>query len=336
METIQTVASTIESASGAPLSGNIKIIPNGVFEYDASLGRVKVLPIEIIVKVLNGEIVDDAGNAATISLAPTNGAGHDVLSIAYKAVFNLAGVAPWIETWDLPAGTGTIELTDVTILDTTAVAVLPVGATGADGAQGIQGATGATGATGAQGAVGATGATGATGAQGIQGIQGIQGVAGSSNQAPVQTHLTTTSSQVLLRGVRVDLVGLTATITPSTSTKRIKISVRWNGEGTSVFSQESVFGIRRNGVDIGNPAKAGLRTSGIATLAQGYWGNAASTADSCTYEYIDSPAANTPLTYTATIVSQYSQTLYNQRTASDSNRGIQERITSTITLEEID
>jgi len=47
METIQTVTSTIESASGVPLSGNIKIIPNGVFEYDATSGRVKVLPIKV-------------------------------------------------------------------------------------------------------------------------------------------------------------------------------------------------------------------------------------------------------------------------------------------------
>jgi len=326
METIQTVTSTIESASGVPLSGNIKIIPNGVFEYDAPSGRVKVLPIEIIVKVLNGKIVDDAGNAVTVPLAPTNGAGHDVLSIAYKAIFNLAGVTQWMETWDLPAGTGAIELTDVAILDTTAVAVLPVGAAGADGAQGIQGI---------QGIQGETGATGA-GIQGIQGMQGIQGVAGSSNQAPVQTHLVTTSSQSLLLGARVDLVGLIATITPSTSAKRIKISVRWNGEGTSVLSQDSVFGIRRNGVDIGNPTGAGLRATGIATLAQGYWGNAASTADSCTYEYIDSPASNAPITYTATILSQHAQTLYNQRTVGDSNRGIQERITSTIMLEEID
>jgi len=326
MEIIQTVTSTIESASGVPLSGNIKIIPNGVFKYDAPSGRVKVLPVEIIVKILNGKIVDDAGNARTISLAPTNGAGHDVLSIAYKATFTLVGVIPWVETWDLPAGTGTIELTDVTLLSTTAVAILPVGAVGADGVQGIQGIQGIQGVAGADGIQGATGA---------DGIQGIQGASVASEQAEVQTHLTTTSSQVLLLGVRVDLVGLAATITPTSNTKRIRISVRWNGEGTSVLSQDSVFGIRRNGVDIGNPTGAGLRATGIATLAQGYWGNAASTADSCTYEYIDSPASNTPITYTATILSQHDQTLYNQRTVLDTDRGIQERITSSMMLEEV-
>jgi len=326
METIQTVTSNIESASGVTLSGTITIIPNGVFEYDAPSGRVKVLPIEIIVKVLNGKIVDNAGNAVAISLAPTNGAGHDVLSIAYKAVFNLAGVAPWVETWDLPAGTGAIELTDVTILDTTAVAVLPVGAAGADGA------TGAVGADGAQGMQGIQGIQGIQGVAGADGAQGIQGVAGASNQAPVQTHLNTASSQSLLADVRADIVGLAATITPSSATKRIKVSVRWHGESDNLASPAAVFGMRRNGVDIGIPAPAGYRLLGMATISNGYW----ATPDTCHYEYIDSPSSVSPLTYTATILGKTAQILYNQRTFADNNFGAVARVTSTIIIEEVD
>jgi len=159
----------------------------------------------------------------------------------------------------------------------------------------------------------------------------------AANQPIKQTHLTTTSSQALTGAVRADITGLTATITPTNATKRIKVSVRWNGEGSSTNNQEVVFGIRRNGVDIGNPAAAGVRAVGMAIIAQGYWtAEALSTPDSCTYEYIDSPASGAAITYTATILSAFPQTLYNQRTVIDVNAGAYERLTSTITLEEID
>jgi len=159
----------------------------------------------------------------------------------------------------------------------------------------------------------------------------------AANQPIKQTHLTTTSSQALTATVRADITGLTATITPTNATKRIKVSVRWNGEGSNTANQEIVFGIRRGGVDIGNPAAAGVRPVGMAIIAQGYWiSEALSTPDSCTYEYIDSPASGAAITYTATILSEFTQTLYNQRTVSDLNAGAYERLTSTITLEEVD
>ena len=165
---------------------------------------------------------------------------------------------------------------------------------------------------------------------------GQLGNAASTNQT-IQTHVNTTSSQSLTGGTRANITGLTATITPSNTSKRIKISVRWNGEYSSTANQDVVFGIRRNGTDIGNPAAAGVRAIGIAILAQGYYTSEnTSTPDSCIYEYIDSPASTSALIYTATILYKASGTLYNQRSVNDANATNFERTTSTIILEEID
>lgn len=152
----------------------------------------------------------------------------------------------------------------------------------------------------------------------------------------VQTHLNTTSSQSLTGGTRANISGLNATITPRDANSKILITVRWNGEGSNLNNQDTVFGIKRDTTDIGNPATAGNRFVGISVIAQGYWGSdAASTPDSAMYQYLDSPATTSATTYHATILSNFTQTLYNQRTVEDTDNAARERLTSTITLMEI-
>ena len=158
-----------------------------------------------------------------------------------------------------------------------------------------------------------------------------------AQKALVQTHLTTTSSQSVSANTRTNISGLNATITPSTTSKRIKITVRWNGEYSHVSNHASVFGIKRDTTDVGNPAAAGSRFVGLAIIAQGYWNSdASSTPDSTTYSYIDSPATTSATTYHATFLQENTGTLYNQRTVSDTDLTSRERLTSTIILEEID
>jgi hypothetical protein len=153
----------------------------------------------------------------------------------------------------------------------------------------------------------------------------------------VQTHLITTSSQSITAGTRANISGLNATITPTTTSKRIRVTVRWNGEYSNTANQGSVFGVKRDTTDVGNPVAAGSRPVGMAIIAQGYWdANADSTPDSAVYSYIDSPATTSATTYHATFIQTASGTLYNQRTVSDSDSSSNERLTSTITLEEID
>jgi hypothetical protein len=152
----------------------------------------------------------------------------------------------------------------------------------------------------------------------------------------VQTHLTTTSSQSNTANVRTNISGLNATITPSTTSKRIKITIRWNGEHSGGVNYNQLFGIKRDTTDIGNPAAAGSRPVGMAIIAVNYLSDATSTPDSATYTYIDSPATTSATTYHATYLNVNAGTLYNQRTVNDADNTSHERLTSNIILEEID
>ena len=152
----------------------------------------------------------------------------------------------------------------------------------------------------------------------------------------VQTHLNTTSSQSNSANTRTNISGLNATITPSTTSKRIKITIRWNGEHSNALNYNQVFGIKRDTTDIGNPAAAGVRPVGMAIVAVNYLSDATSTPDSVMYSYIDSPATTSATTYHATYINYVAGTLYNQRSVNDSNSVDGERLTSTIILEEID
>ena len=153
----------------------------------------------------------------------------------------------------------------------------------------------------------------------------------------VQTHLNTASSQATSANTRVNITGLNATITPSTTSKRIKITIRWNGEHSNGLNYNQVYGIKRDTTDVGNPAADGSRPIGIAIVAMGYHAaDSTSTPDSVMYSYIDSPATTSATTYHATYINYVAGTLYNQRSVNDSNSVDGERLTSTIILEEID
>ena len=152
----------------------------------------------------------------------------------------------------------------------------------------------------------------------------------------VQTHLTTTSSQSITANTRANISGLNATITPSTTSKRIKITIRWNGEYSSTINHDTVFGIKRDTTDIGNPSADGSRPIGIAIVAVNYLQDSTSTPDSVVYSYIDSPATTSATTYHATYLNKVAANLYNQRTVNDTNNTDSERLTSNIILEEID
>ena len=152
----------------------------------------------------------------------------------------------------------------------------------------------------------------------------------------VQTHLNTTSSQSTSANTRTNISGLNATITPSTTSKRVKVTIRWNGEHSGGVNYNQLFGIKRDTTDIGNPAAAGSRPVGMAIIAVNYLNDATSTPDSATYTYIDSPATTSATTYHATYLNKVAANLYNQRTVNDTNNTDSERLTSNIILEEID
>lgn len=153
----------------------------------------------------------------------------------------------------------------------------------------------------------------------------------------VQTHVITTSSQSISASTRVELSGLSVNITPTTSTSDMLIFARWCGEhGTSSFN--SVFGIRRDSTDIGNPASAGSRQVGITTLAQNYYyANNDSTPDTANWFFMDESRSSgtSQITYKATFQCEHAGTLYNQRTVTDADTSGFERLTSSIIVMEV-
>ena len=158
-----------------------------------------------------------------------------------------------------------------------------------------------------------------------------------AQKALVQTYSITASSQALTADTTANMTGLSATITPSTTSKRIKVSVRWAGE-FSVDSQNCVFGIKRGSTAVGNPAAVGVRNVGITVIAIGFYSvNNDSTPETAIYSYVDSPATTSATTYYATVTHSGAATMYhNQTKDSTTNNDSRERLTSSITLEEVD
>jgi len=151
----------------------------------------------------------------------------------------------------------------------------------------------------------------------------------------VQNHVITASSQSLTANTRANITNLNQAITLSSTSSKVLIRVSWHGE-QSANNYNTIFGLKRDSTDIGNPAAAGNRNIGIAMLRQGYYNlDDVSTSDSCFYEYLDSPASLSAITYYATIIASFTGTLYNNRTVADIDGSGYERLTSTITLMEI-
>lgn len=153
-------------------------------------------------------------------------------------------------------------------------------------------------------------------------------------KAPIMTHVITTSSQALAADSTTQITGLNAKITPSTTAKRVKITVRWGGE-ISGSPMNMSFGIQRGTTQIGNPAAAGARPLGITNASISQDGNNATSPESASYSYIDSPATTAELTYSATLRIAAAVTVYNQRCLNDDDNNVNERMTSTMILEEI-
>jgi hypothetical protein len=153
-----------------------------------------------------------------------------------------------------------------------------------------------------------------------------------------QTHLTTTSSQSLSVNTLAEVSGLSVSITPKSSTSNMLVFIRWNGEFGSTTNYNMIFGIRRDSTDIGNPSASGNRPIGHAMPAQNYYtADANSTPDSCYFSFLDTTRSSgtSQITYKATVKSAAASTLYNQRTAGNSDGEDFELPTSNIVVMEV-
>lgn len=169
------------------------------------------------------------------------------------------------------------------------------------------------------------------------------GVGGKVLQV-ISVHDASGRSQSVTSATRVNITGLTASITPSSTSSKILISARWNGENSdNTRTHDAVLGVRRDGTDIGLPSAPASRFAGITqVLGNAYNGGqsyaeAGSTMDGGSFEYLDSPNSVSNLTYTITYCTSFgnSSTVYTNRTFSDTDHSYIERLTSSITLWEI-
>ena len=155
----------------------------------------------------------------------------------------------------------------------------------------------------------------------------------------VQTHDTTGRSQSVSANTVTNISGLSATITPSATSSKVFIQVRWNGESDSASDfWDILFGIKRGTTEIGSsPSTGDNRRAGLSVISGGGYHllNTGSTPEMCNYEYLDSPSTTSATTYYATILPNGACTFVTNRCGADNNYGYVERMTSTITLWEI-
>lgn len=132
--------------------------------------------------------------------------------------------------------------------------------------------------------------------------------------------------------------GISASITPKNANSKIYMTIRWFGEfAPTSMTWEAMFSVTRNGTVIGQPDPNGSNTLGIHMAALSYWaaGDADSTPETCFFDYYDSPATTSALTYQLCIASYTGGTMYVNRCVNATTSGSYERGTSSITLFEI-
>ena len=133
-----------------------------------------------------------------------------------------------------------------------------------------------------------------------------------------------------------DIPSFAATITPKYNTSTILITVNWFGEfNPQTANWDTMWGIKRNGVAIGYPPSTGA-AQGISMASISYYANdASSTPEMMTFQYVDSPATVSPLTYQVYACSTATPTIYTNRTVSGGGASGLEYGGSMITLMEI-
>ncbi len=159
------------------------------------------------------------------------------------------------------------------------------------------------------------------------------GFGGGIVKQVVQNHVDTASSQSLSAATITNVSNLSASITPTSSSSKILVAVRWNGECTA--TQDLSFGLKRGTTDVGYATAYSSAPRCIATPSIGYHLNDDSTQENAYFEYIDSPSTSSSVTYNVTARHESGVTMYNNRTVTDGGGTGNPRATSSITLTEL-
>jgi len=132
-------------------------------------------------------------------------------------------------------------------------------------------------------------------------------------------------------------IPLSASITPKSASSKVLVEVRWMGE----FSNEAatwnlMWNLKRGTTLIGrNPSWPTDRNTGLMISYLSYRdADSSSTPEGVFYNYLDSPATTSTITYNVCVQTDVSMTLFMNRTAGYTSGG-HEAGTSSVTLWEI-
>ena len=127
---------------------------------------------------------------------------------------------------------------------------------------------------------------------------------------------------------------VSATITPTATTSKILIQVCVFYEGTG-NANDYLWDIYRDSTKLGQP-RAGNRGGGIASQGLNYMNDQASTPETIYYQFVDTPASTSPITYAAAYsITGTGGTLFLNRTVQDFDVVHYERGVSSIVVMEI-
>jgi hypothetical protein len=129
---------------------------------------------------------------------------------------------------------------------------------------------------------------------------------------------------------------LTCSITPKATTSKVYVMVRWFGEWSiQTTNWDSMFGLKRNGTPVGVNPSSQTGSLGISQAALGYYSNDGnSTPEMLYFDFFDSPASTSAVTYQVYANAVAATTLYTNRTVGSGATSF-EYGSSTVTLWEI-
>lgn len=152
----------------------------------------------------------------------------------------------------------------------------------------------------------------------------------------VSTTKTDTFSSSQAQGGIVDVTGLSASITPSSTSSKIFVAASVHGVSNISTSYYGYLGLqlKRNGSAIGGGVVAGSRASLNALMIGASGGD---TTGSTSFNYLDSPNTASAITYQIAVMNVISATatLIVNQMGNDANQTNYARLSSSITVMEI-
>ena len=127
------------------------------------------------------------------------------------------------------------------------------------------------------------------------------------------------------------------TITPASTSSKMKIDVMWNGEfGSMDSAYDGVWCLYRDNTLIKGNTEAGYSAAGMAASSISYWVQEAnSTPENASYTYFDEPNTTSAITYYIGFYTSQGGGLYTNRTVTSNTSDGFERMISNMTVTEI-